>query len=659
MNGDPAAILPEAEPADVAGEEADVQVDSRVRFWWRDLWRGCGASLMSAMINSVALVGLAYVAVEEPLRQAAQIVIAEVAPERPPDDLLKTELDDLLTPSLEVATATSYQLPTVSIAEGAPGTAGGGANGGSIAAPVLDKGVMEQASDIGISVAGLMEEAPPSKQLMEQLPEGAVGDPRSIVDNYQEAMDRITQEILWMLSKGDALVVWCFDQSESMKDDQKEIRDRIERVYAELGLAGGSKDRGLLTAVTSYGEGFRIHTSKPTADFAAIRKAIDEVPVDPSGKELMTLAVGRSIAQLRELAQRENRLMALVLVTDESGDREANERFLEQAIAEAKAARCRVYVLGREAVFGYPYAHMRWQHPQTKRVHWLPIDRGPEAAFVEQLQIDGFRRRHDAHPSGFGPYEQTRLARETGGIFFLLPSVETNLVRGEKQRYELEQMRPYVPDMRSRMEVILDRDDSPMRQIIWKVINDLNPYHPQASKSIEMRVSFSPQFQDFVKQAVESQVQARAYLPYLARAQEALEKIRELREREPSPRWQANYDLIYAQLIAYQARIFEYGAYLEWFTKNPPVVPLTKAPNLTLTHWEIRTRKELLREEVSGPYIQEADELFEAILHDHPGTPWAARAKDERARGYGVELIPVYEPPYPKPSGPVIPIPKY
>ncbi|MFO0867651.1 MAG: vWA domain-containing protein [Pirellulales bacterium] len=627
--------------------------------WTADFWRASGASLTSMMLNAAMLVALALLAVEEPIKLVERLIVVEPLTERPPDDLLKTELDEVIEASQRPSVTTNYAAPQVGVADGAAGGTGGGLQGGDVSAPVLDKAVFEQASDTGLTIDGLMAEAPPSRRLIAAAPEGALGDPRSIVDNYEQAMDRITQEILWMLSRGEVLVVWCFDQSESMKDDQKEIRDRIDRVYVELGLANGKDNRALLTAVTSFGAGFVNHTPKPTGDFTAIRAAIDEVPVDPSGKEMMCQAVGRSIAQLRELVQRENRQMALVLVSDESGEREFNERFLEQAIAEAKAARCRVYVLGREAVFGYPYAHMRWQHPQTKRIHWLPIDRGPETAFVEQLQIDGFRRRHDAHPSGFGPYEQARLARETGGVFFLLPSLETNLVRGEKQRYELEQMRPYVPDMRSRLEVLQDRENSQLRRIIWQVINDLNPYHQQISKAVEMRVTFSPQPDVFVRQAVESQLHARAYLPYLARAQRALEENRFQREQEPSPRWQANYDLIYAQLIAYQARIYEYGAYLEWFMKNPQVVPLTKAPNLTLTHWEIHTRKELLKEDESRPYIDKANELFDAVIHEHPGTPWAARARHEKSRGYGVGLVPVYEPPYPQPSGPVIPIPKY
>ena len=123
---------------------------------------------------------------------------------------------------------------------------------------------------------------------------------------------------------------------------------------------------------------------------------------------------------------------------------------------------------------------MRWVHPQTQHVHWLPIDRGPETAFVEQLQTDGFHRRYDAHPSGFGPYECSRLGRETGGIFFMLPSLETNLVHGQKRNYDMEA--PYFPDLRSRLEVKADIDRSPLRTMLEKVIYDLNPYNPQVAE---------------------------------------------------------------------------------------------------------------------------------------------------------------------------------
>jgi hypothetical protein len=285
------------------------------------------------------------------------------------------------------------------------------------------------------------------------------------------------------------------------------------------------------------------------------------------------------------------------------------------------------------------------------------VNRGPETAFVEQLQIDGFRRRHDAFPSGFGPYEQCRMARETGGIFFMLPSLESALVRGEKRHYELEIMRPYRPDLSHRAELLEYRETHPLRATIWKCIYDLNPYNKDISAQIEMRVHFSLQFPEFVRQARIEQAKATKFLVYLAAVQKVMESGAKYREQEDDPRWQANYDLIYAQIVAYQARIWEYGASLEEFIKNPKTAPLTKSPNLRLVHWDVTTRKQILTEE-SKPYIERATELFNLVMANHPGTPWAGRAQRELSRGFGVDFRPDYDPPYLEPKGKLIPIPK-
>jgi len=497
----------------------------------------------------------------------------------------------------------------------------------------------------------------PARELQESITR-MIGEQRAVVDGYQEALDRITQEVLLLLEKEKVLLVWCFDQSESMKDDQKEIRDRLTRVYEELGLAKSASGGSLTNAVTSYGQSFLVHTPAPTSNMTKLRKAIDSVPIDPSGKEIMLQAVSRSISEYQAVARRGRRRMALVLVTDESGDFEENYRFLEEVIIQAKKARCMVYVLGREAVFSYPYAYMRWKHPQTHHMHWLRIDRGPETPYVEQLQTNGFHRRYDAHPSGFGPYDQSRLARETGGIFFLLPSIETSLVRGEKRRYDLEQMRRYLPDVRSREQYLLARQNSELQKILWKVISDLNPYDAKIAQIIEMRVHFSPQPEPFLRQVQVELAKSLVYLEYLGRAIKAIEQAKPLREEERASRWQANYDLLYAQLLAYAARIYEYGAYLEHFKRNPQIVPLVKPPNLRLTGWHIRTRKKTLTGETIKPFVEKSMKLLKQIMVDHPSTPWSARARYELNRGFGVELAPHYHGPTPKITGPLVQVPR-
>lgn len=629
-------------------------VPPRPRFRFGGWIRGSLGALVSMLVHLIAILSLAMIVTEAQLPQQLHEIVAEVlTPEERPEDLRKLELDE----QLELV----QQRTQMVFSAGVVGEiAAAGPAGAIVSTPTMDEALVEQFTAPDVQVAGVLEIHPPVKQIIQEIPDGQIGAARAIVDNYDQALDQITQEVLWMTDRGPVLLIWVFDQSESMKDDQKEIRTRIDHVYDQLGLVGKNLEQKLATAVTSYGENFAVHTPKPATNRYDIRAAIDQVPVDPSGKEMMCQAVAKTLNLFRPYSQRTGRQTALVLVTDESGDRNDNDRFLEQAVAEAKASKSRVYVIGREAVFGYPYAHINWIHPQTKHHHWIQIDRGPETAFVEQLQTDGFHRRRDAHPSGYGPYEQTRLARESGGIFFLLPSLEKDLVHGDKKRYELEAMRPYLPDLRPRAELADERDDSPLKSTLTKIIYDLNPYDPVAAKIIEMRVHFAPDLPTLAQQARQEQAKAIIYLQYLARAEEAAEKIRPLREREPNPRWQANYDLLYAQLVAYQARVYEYGSRLEVFLRDPKIVPRTKEPNLTHVRWDIGVHPKLLDEKKSGPYVARAKQLFAEVIEKHPGTPYAARAEIELRRGFGVNLHEVYHPPAPSlpPGTPLLPVPK-
>src|SRR6185295_15851033 len=107
--------------------------------------------------------------------------------------------------------------------------------------------VSDTPSDVKVDVGDMNIFKSDGKRMSMELPEGSFGDPQQVVADYNDAMDRITQEILAKLAKGKVLVMWAFDESESMKDDRQEVRDRIERVYTELGLAEAAKGDALLT----------------------------------------------------------------------------------------------------------------------------------------------------------------------------------------------------------------------------------------------------------------------------------------------------------------------------------------------------------------------------------------------------------------------------
>ena len=95
----------------------------------------------------------------------------------------------------------------------------------------IDNVVKEADVEIRIADTSL----PGLDQLGEDLGEAEVtGEVGALVEGYGAALDRLTQELLRLMRTDRVLAIWLFDESESMKDDQEELKGRIHRVYEEL-----------------------------------------------------------------------------------------------------------------------------------------------------------------------------------------------------------------------------------------------------------------------------------------------------------------------------------------------------------------------------------------------------------------------------------------
>jgi hypothetical protein len=599
----------------------------------RSLIWGIAAGSSSMVVHLALLLVLGLIVNSLPVSKPP--VICEFTPPEEPRDQIPEKLEKqiIASPTLEPNTSPPPGESRESTQMGIQG-----AVNAAVGKPKLTAAVVAATTRVSIDPGVVNVFRSSAKSLTEDLPT-STGSIEGAKD-YAQAMDRITQEILNKLAKRKVLLVWIFDQSDSMTDDRDEITLRIDRVYQELGLASASKNNALLTAVTSYGDGFSVLTPQPTSKPDEIIGAIKAVPVDPTGEEKMCRAVTASIAQYQRFAESQDRQMMCVLVTDESGDPTSNFADLEQTIQTAAAARSPIYVLGREAVFGYPYAHIRWTDPDTKYQAWIRIDRGPESPYPEQLQVDGFHRRFDAHPSGFGPYEQSRMARQTGGVFFMLPSPEANLVGRDTRNYDPDTMRAYLPDLSSRDAYAAERDKYPMRAMLWKVISDLNPYDKRLEQHVQVRLHNWPIDRAAYAREADAQIKkAQLLIQYYAQAQQALETVGKHRDRDPSVRWRANYDLAHAQTIAYQARLHDYVAYIGLFMKTPKAIKNELGPTRPTNEWNAALIGRTL---VNDPKVAELRDrstaLYRQIAKDYHGTPWAARADLEIHRPFGLEL---------------------
>ena len=442
------------------------------------------------------------------------------------------------------------------------------------------------------------------------------------------SLDQIAREILRHLSLHKVTVVWLFDESESMKDDQKAIREKFDRVSTELklNLDNSKKSAGALThAIVGFGEGIHYELEKPTPDIDAIAKAIDHLRVDDTGIENTLHAVTEVINHYSGLIKRDRKLL-IVLVTDESGDDGA---FIEEAHQAAVSKNVPLYVIGRQSLFGYDRAHLRYIDPVTKDVYWPAIRRGPETADVELLQWDGLHERWDEQPSGFAPYELARLAKDTGGIYFLLPSEENMRVRQREKAYKIADLKEYVPDYANRAAYTGIRQKSEFRRTLHEIIQGTRAFPYPRHFSIDPAL--------MIPAANQAGAISTERLQVLLQIQERLEGLQKLRDREPEKRWQAHYDLMLAQIVAYQIKSYEYRACLEEMVNKPPVPKKMPNPDL-MVEWVIDHShdRKAPKEKTEKKYV-EATRLLKEVIARHPKTPWADLAQDELNRGLGVQ----------------------
>ena len=445
------------------------------------------------------------------------------------------------------------------------------------------------------------------------------------------ALDQLAREILRHLTQHKVTVVWLFDESQSMKDDQKAIKGKFDRVASELklnaeGISGKKSASALNHAIVGFGATMHYELEKPTIDIDQIGRAIDRLRIDDSGTENTMHAVQDVVSHYSGMIRKDRKLL-VVLVTDESGD---DGEYVEEARQALVGRNVPLYVIGRQSLFGYGIAHLQYVDPVTKDVYWPGIHRGPETAGVEQYQWDGLHDRWDEQPSGFAPYELARLSKDSGGIYFLLPSEEYMRVRQREKAYALATSKEYVPDYESRAGYVEKRTKSELRRSLFEII--------QLTKAFPYRRHFPINPAEMVDAASKEVPVVTDRLTALLAIQKRLESLQKARDREPEKRWQAHYDLMLAQTVAYQVKAFEYRACLLEMIKKPPR-PKTMPTAEMQVEWVIdHSGTPKAPKDLTAKKYAEADRLLKQVIARHPKTPWSDLAQDEINRGFSAQI---------------------
>jgi hypothetical protein len=254
--------------------------------------------------------------------------------------------------------------------------------------------------------------------------------------------------------------------------------------------------------------------------------------------------------------------------------------------------------------------------PQTITVPPLSL---PSGGMAKQEQIRSILNEIDLPPIKPAHVQPTRLEMDA-----LLPFSAAVIER-------------YQPDYRSLSEIQQDSNKYPLRLQVLATVKLLratfDPQGPQGSP----REYFQGSTNERVKAAIfKEQMKPAQMLSELMERLEALRKAGEQRGKEPSPRWQAHYDYILAELLARTAYVSEYNLMLGKIRKD-------ELPELrpgVATGWRLVPREKMQTGKEFRDMAAESKKLFAKLIKDHPGTPWEILAKCEKWTALGLEWQP-------------------
>lgn len=472
---------------------------------------------------------------------------------------------------------------------------------------------------------------------------GSVGEGTT---GAEGAIDRITHEILLSLEERPTQVVWLFDQSGSLTRQRAEIHDRFDRIYDELGIIQASgneaftkhQDKPLLTSVVAFGNAVKLMTKKPTDNIAEIKKAVSDIERDDTGTERVFSAVYMATDWYKNLrtidprTKQPERNVMIIVITDEVGD---DQDGLDQTIKMCRRYQVPVYVVGVPAPFGRKETMVKWVDPDPaydQTPQWAPVTQGPESFLPERIKLSFSAESENDPPidSGFGPYALTRLAYETGGIFFAVHpnrSVSRQVSRRDtadfsahiETFFDPEVMRQYRPDYVSTDEYWKRVSASKARTSLIQAaqMSWLTPMEDPQTR-FEKRDEAS-----FVNALSEAQKMAAKLEPKLQAVFDTLKLGEGDRDKETSLRWQAGYDLAMGRATAVKVRTEGYNAMLADAKRG------LKFKNEKNNTWILKPSDEISTGSQTAKAGEKAKEYLERVVHDHPGTPWALLAKRE------------------------------
>jgi hypothetical protein len=330
----------------------------------------------------------------------------------------------------------------------------------------------------------------------------------------------------------------------------------------------------------------------------------------------------------------------IVVFTDEAGD---DIEALDATVDLCRQYEIHVYVIGVPAPFGREYAYVKWVDPNPaydQTPQRAPVHQGPESLMPERifLLFGGSKENEEQVDSGFGPFGLSRLAYQTGGLYF---TVHPNRKTGKRvQPWETAAMASHLSMFFDERIMRNYRPDYvPMRQY-----HELLKSNQACAALVEAsRLSAMTEMQNvrrrfprnddaqFARDLSVAQRNAARLEPKLEELVTILRQGESDREKVTMPRWQAGYDLAMGRALAVKVRTEGYNTMLALAKQG---LKFKDPENDT---WELRSTDAVTVSSQLEKEAEDARKYLNRVVTEHKGTPWAAEAARELREPLGWE----------------------
>ena len=298
-----------------------------------------------------------------------------------------------------------------------------------------------------------------------------------------------------------------------------------------------------------------------------------------------------------------------------------------------------LYVIGRQAVFGSPFARLVYVDPVTKDDYWPRSAEAPRPPAWRRSSSTASTTAGTSSPPASPPTSSPASPRTPAG------STSSSRPRSRcgsasaRRRTRWPPSRNTSPTTRPAALYDERRAGSELRRTIYEIVQASANRDNSKGINWHYRLDFSIDPNQALVEIAEEFPKAQVRLNVLLEVEKKLRSIQKHRDREPDKRWQAAYDLMLAQTVAYQVSAYEYIACSRRWSSSSRRASSSRrrCPRPTrhvFWHLDHSRDKKAPASETEKKYA-EAIRLIELVKSRHPHTPWADLAQDELNRGFG------------------------